>query len=110
MIYPCRIRAYRKAAALSQRDLGMLLGLSSQASVSQYESASRHPSASVLIGAELLFGIPARELFPKLYDEIEREVRFEAEKLERRIATSRRERRKPLRALLSRLIRPSLTI
>ena len=69
MPYPCRLRPYRKAAALSQRDLGLLLGLASQSSVSEYEAALKRPSLATVVASEILFGVPARELFPALYEE-----------------------------------------
>ena len=74
MPYPCRLRPYRKAAALSQRDLGLLLGLASQSSVSEYEAALKRPSLSTVVASEILFGVPARDLFPALYEEIRQDL------------------------------------
>lgn len=83
MPYPCRLRPYRKAAALSQRDLGLLLGLTSQSSVSEYEAALKRPSLATVIASEILFGVPARELFPALYEEVRRDLETRAKDLSR---------------------------
>lgn len=101
MPYPCRLRPYRKAAALSQRDLGLLLGLASQSSVSEYEAALKRPSLSTVVASEILFGVPARDLFPALYEEVRQDLVIRAKDL------SRSKSRKPaagLTALLGRLI------
>jgi transcriptional regulator with XRE-family HTH domain len=83
MPHPCRLRPYRKAAALSQRDLGLLLGLSSQSSVSEYEAATTRPSLATLIASEILFGVSAQDLFPGLYEEIRLDLVTRAKDLPR---------------------------
>ena len=83
MPYPCRLRPYRKAAALSQRDLGRLLGLASQSSVSEYEAALKRPSLATLVASEILFGVPAKDLFPALYEEIRQDLVARAKDLTR---------------------------
>lgn len=105
MKYPCRLRPYRKAAALSQGDLGLLLGLASQSSVAEYEAALKRPSLATLIASEILFDVPARDLFPALYDEVRQELVDRAQQL----SLSKSEKlRAGLTALLKRLI-PSLS-
>jgi len=58
-----RLRAYRKSAGLSQRELALLLGLRSQSTISQLELGKRRPSLATLIACERLFGAPAQDLF-----------------------------------------------
>jgi transcriptional regulator with XRE-family HTH domain len=83
MPHPCRLRPYRKAAALSQRDLGLLLGLASQSSVSEYEAALKRPSVATVVASEIIFGVPARELFPALYEETRSDLLTRAKDLAR---------------------------
>lgn len=72
--YPSYLRTHRKRWALSQPELGALLGDLSASLISKYEKVERNPSADSLIGAEFVFGEPARRLFPGLYESIELEV------------------------------------
>jgi transcriptional regulator with XRE-family HTH domain len=81
------LRTYRLKAALSQSELGELLGLGGTA-VCNYEIEFRSVSAKTLIASEVLFGVPAAELFPKLYRDVEKGIatrtRMLAERLEER--------------------------
>jgi transcriptional regulator with XRE-family HTH domain len=54
---------HRLTWALTQRELGALLGIRKQ-SVSQYEQLSRVPRQKILISLELIFAEPAHVLFP----------------------------------------------
>ncbi|MDE2184862.1 MAG: hypothetical protein KGJ78_17755 [Alphaproteobacteria bacterium] len=56
-----------------QRELGALLGVSADA-IYLFEKLKRRPSVEALIGAEFLFGVHARMIFPALYASIEREI------------------------------------
>jgi transcriptional regulator with XRE-family HTH domain len=106
MKYPCRLRPYRKAAALSQRDLGLLLGLSSQSSVSEYEAAIVRPSIDTLVASEILFGVSAQDLFPGLYEQVRQDLLSRVKDLPRHTPG------KPvaaLTALLNRLIPSQIT-
>lgn len=79
--YPIYLRAHRKRWALSQRELGALLGGVSPTIMSRYERLVRTPPLHVIVGAEFIFGEPARQLFPALYAAVEREVAFQATSL-----------------------------
>jgi transcriptional regulator with XRE-family HTH domain len=104
MRHSSRLRAHRKAAALSQRDLGLLLGYGAQSVISRYESATARPSLTALIGSEILLGVPGRDLFPALYAEVERELAANARRLLKKSAL-RTERSEAARAaLIGRLI------
>ena len=71
---PSHLRAERKRLQLSQGDISFLLGLSSQAAVSQHESLARLPELKLLLKYEVLFDKSVSELFPKLRWDIEGEV------------------------------------
>lgn len=72
--YPSYLRTHRKRWALTQPELGHLLGGISAGLVSKYETLSRKPSVDALIGSEFIFGEHARRLFPGLYARVELEV------------------------------------
>ncbi len=71
--YPSYLRTHRKKWGLTLAELGQFLGLS-ESGVSKYENLARDPGRDTLIAAELVFGVPARKLFPGLYAPIEREM------------------------------------
>lgn len=72
--YPSYLRTHRKRWALTQPELGVLLGGVSASLISKYETLARTPSVEALIGAEFIFGEPARRLFPGLYASTEAAV------------------------------------
>jgi transcriptional regulator with XRE-family HTH domain len=63
--------------------LGLLLGLASQSSVSEYEAALKRPSLATVVASEILFGVPARDLFPTLYEETRKDLVTRAKDLSR---------------------------
>ncbi len=71
---PNHLRAARKRLALSQTDVAFLLGAESGAKVCRYERFAREPSLRTALACEALFQTPVSELFPGLYQPIEREV------------------------------------
>jgi transcriptional regulator with XRE-family HTH domain len=82
---PSYVRLHRKHLHLSQHELAFLLGLSSQAVISQHESLARLPQTKVLLKYEALFGEPIGELFPKLRIEAEDEVAAQVKTLMARL-------------------------
>ncbi|MDR3526092.1 MAG: helix-turn-helix transcriptional regulator [Rhizomicrobium sp.] len=68
--YPSYLRTYRKRWALTQRELGALLGISAS-HISKLEKLAERPSVVTLIGAEFVFGVHSRRLFPALYASVE---------------------------------------
>lgn len=42
--------------------------------MSRFENLSRHPTIELLIGAEVIFGQTAKDVFPALYHDIERDI------------------------------------
>ncbi|HEX5182046.1 MAG TPA: hypothetical protein VFW19_02725, partial [Allosphingosinicella sp.] len=57
-----------------------------QARISRFESGDETPTLSITLGYQVIFGVPPRRLFPKLYTQIEEAVMRRAAKLERRVA------------------------
>lgn len=82
---PNYLRTHRKRWALTQDELGLLLGLAGQSMVSQYELHARRPSTDIFIASEVVFGVPPRELFPKAYGEVEDAVMRRAKLLYERL-------------------------
>ena len=78
------LKTNRLKAALSQRELGELLGLGDTA-ISNYEVEYRPVSAKVLIASEIIFGVTAAELFPVLYGAERESLRKRATKLVERL-------------------------
>lgn len=66
------IRTHRKRSGLSQAELVYLLRLKSLSTVSRVEHFRRIPSLEVALAYEVIFRIPVRELFPGLFEQIER--------------------------------------
>lgn len=82
---PNYLRTHRKRWALTQDELALLLGLTSQVAISQYEADEKRPGSDILLGAEVIFGAPPRDLFPKVYGEIEDAVIRRAKELYERL-------------------------
>lgn len=68
------VRRNRRRWGLTQRELALLLGLSSSSAVSRIERSKRTPSAAALIACSIVFGLSVPELFPLLQQEIEEAV------------------------------------
>ena len=68
------LRTHRKKWALTQRELADLIGIASQQHVSHVERSMIVPGIKVVLALEIVFGVCAKQLFPKLFDEIEDEV------------------------------------
>lgn len=80
------LSAYRRSWGLTQRELAPLLALPSEAEVSRCECDRRQPNAAIIIAAQLVFGVEARDVFPAYAGEVEEEVVREAYALSRHLA------------------------
>ena len=80
------LKTYRKRSGLSQAQLGVLLGSECRTRVSRYERGSRLPDLETLLAYEVIFGVPARDLFAGLYEEIERRTHERAMRLVQELA------------------------
>ena len=86
---PNYLRMHRRRMGLSQRQVASILGCRSGAKVSRYERFSREPALRAAIACEVLFGVPIRELFADVYEEVERAVERRARAQARRLAAER---------------------
>jgi transcriptional regulator with XRE-family HTH domain len=90
------LRTHRLKAALSQAELGELLGVSKY-TISKYELGRRPVSAKILVASAIIFGVNPAELFPALHDAVEEDLAIRAVALHDRLegcedAASRKKR------------------
>jgi transcriptional regulator with XRE-family HTH domain len=71
---PNYLKTHRMRAGFTHKELAFLLGASGAESLSRYEHGVRLPALETALAYEAVFGVPVRELFPGVFDEIEREV------------------------------------
>lgn len=72
---PNYIRAHRKRACLTQKDVAFLLGSKSSAHVSRHERFKQVPDLQTLLAYELLFRTPLRSLFSSTHQEVQKKLR-----------------------------------
>lgn len=71
------LRVRRKQISLTQEEVAFLLGLKGMdkgGKVSRDENQARIPTLETALAYEAIYGIPIRELFAGLYDDIARDV------------------------------------
>jgi DNA-binding XRE family transcriptional regulator len=76
-----RIRSHRKRAGLNQRDLARILDLH-KAQVSRHERAGIEPPLIVVLAYEAVFGVPVRELYPRLFAVVRQGIEVRLAKME----------------------------
>jgi transcriptional regulator with XRE-family HTH domain len=81
---PRYLLTLRKLGSLTQCEVAYLLGIS-RSSLSRFERLERDPLVRIVIASEVIFGKRTFDMFPALYEEIEREVTSRAEKLFRNL-------------------------
>jgi transcriptional regulator with XRE-family HTH domain len=72
------IRTHRKRARLPQHQVAYLAGTKSGSRISRYENFSRVPDLVTVFAFEIIFGVPARELFAGIFDDARRLVEGQA--------------------------------
>lgn len=82
------LRTYRKRFGLTQDEVAYLLGCQNGAMISRYEHYRRRPSLKTVFAYQAIFRVPAHELFPGIYDEIENEISKRMRGLAKRIENS----------------------
>lgn len=70
-LLPSYLHTLRKQGGLSQPDMAVLFDVTRSA-MSRFENRSRQPTVELVIGAEVIFGQSAKDVFPALYQEIAR--------------------------------------
>ncbi len=78
---PNYLRTHRKRAGFSQDEIARLLGTRSGAHVCRYERFTRQPTLATAFALEVIFRVPARELFAGAYRKVERQVAARARRL-----------------------------
>ncbi len=58
------LRAHRKRAGLTQRELAFLLGVKARGPISELEKRRRVPLLRTAVTLEAIFGVPVSDLFP----------------------------------------------
>jgi transcriptional regulator with XRE-family HTH domain len=66
------LRAHRKRSRLSQNDVASLVGTQTGASISRYERFRRQPTLQTALAYEVIFGVPAQELFPGVFEGVKK--------------------------------------
>jgi transcriptional regulator with XRE-family HTH domain len=84
LLLPNYLRTLRMRWGLSQRELATILGVSESA-LSLCETQERRPTVNLLIGTEVIFGESARDAFPALYAQTERNIMHRTAALSKRL-------------------------
>lgn len=71
---PNYLRTHRKRAGFSQEEIAFLLGIATGAQVSRYERFMRKPTLVVVLSLEIIFELPANEIFSGVRQEIEQQI------------------------------------
>ena len=72
-LLPNYLRTLRMQWGLTQPELASLLGISESA-LSKFETQSLAPTKNLILGVEVIFGKNARQAFPALYAQTERNI------------------------------------
>jgi transcriptional regulator with XRE-family HTH domain len=91
---PNYLRSNRKRLALSQDEVAFLLGTQNGAKVCRYERFVREPGLATALAYEAIFKRTVSELFPGLYQKVEREVAARAKTLAARTDRRKSNRQK----------------
>jgi transcriptional regulator with XRE-family HTH domain len=89
------LRTNRKRLALSQEEVAFMLGFKGEdkgIKVCRDENFAREPSLQMALAYEAIYGLPIRELFAGLYEQVEKEVAQRA-----KILTYRKDRESNLK-------------
>ena len=81
------LRTYRKRNGLSQTDLAFLLGNGSRVNISRYEHHASMPSLEIALAYEVVFGVPACELFAGVFEEAQTQILKKARLLAKRLTS-----------------------
>ena len=86
------LRMHRKRTGLSQDEVAFLLGCQTGANVSRYERFARQPNLETAFACEVIFGIPARELFAGVYQKVEETIHQRAQVLVEKLNAAKPDR------------------
>lgn len=105
------LRAHRKRTGLTQDELALLLGCKSGTKVSRYERLTREPNLETAFACQAIFGVPAHELFPGIYQNVEQIIKKRAELLKEKLGGTNaavKYKRQALNAIAAPRVAPSL--
>ncbi len=68
---PTALRTHRRRHGFTQRQVALLLGCRAGSKASRYERGVRVPTLETILAYELVFGVPARDLFPEVFAAIQ---------------------------------------
>jgi len=99
------LRAQRKRAGLSQKEVAFLLGYSQQDAISKHEAFESVPPLIMALGYQAIFRVPLSELFAGLREAVELSIEKQLEEYERGLLTKAQKSRHggPSQALLHKL-------
>jgi transcriptional regulator with XRE-family HTH domain len=86
------LRTYRKRLGLTQDEIAFLLGCRSGTKISRFEHLARHPNLETALACQVVFGVPAHEIFPGMFAEVEKVVTERARLLSGRLKAQREHR------------------
>lgn len=89
---PNYLGTYRKRAGFTQQELAFLLGTQSGAKVSRYERFAREPHLKTALAYQVIFHIPAHELFSGTYQRVETQITERSKRLMKRLNIHRSDR------------------
>lgn len=112
-LLPSYLHKLRKQWGLSQPDIASLLGITGSA-LSRFENRSRRPNAKLIVGAEVIFGHGAKDVFPAFYRDIEgaiaKRARTQHDRLESKADPASREKLRFLNEIIERASQTTLNI
>ena len=68
------LRAFRRGAGLTQKELAFLLSIPSASQISRLERAVREPNLRTVLALESLFQASARRLFAGVFEEVQNQT------------------------------------
>ena len=86
------LRTCRRRCGLSQREVAILLGARSGAKVSRYERVARKPNLESAFACQVIFDVPAHEIFPGVFAAVEQSVIKQARLLSKELTDIDRNR------------------
>ena len=81
---PNRLSVLRKQNGLSQKQLAALVG-QDRTTISMYERGRMLPPLWCAAMFQFLFGVPIAEIFPNLFQSLERQIQLKQQKLGGRV-------------------------
>jgi transcriptional regulator with XRE-family HTH domain len=93
---------------LTQPELAGILGITESA-LSKFETQALEPTKNLILGVEVVFGKAARDAFPALYAQIERDIIRRAAAFSKRLDSEKGDGADTKRRLLTEMIDRSIT-